>query len=90
MTLTIELPGETEAQLCEKASREGQDAVALAVALLVEALRRDAREWAEAVAAIGEGLADSAAGRTTPLREWDVRVRAKHGIPADASAACPE
>ena len=38
MTLTIDLPPEAEAQLCERAALKGRDAASLAARLLVDVL----------------------------------------------------
>ena len=80
MTLTIQLPPEAETQLRRHAAREGLEEETVAVGMLTEALER-----AAAVEGIRQGLADSAAGRVTPLAEWDARFRAKHNIPWDVA-----
>ena len=78
MTLTINLPPEAETQLRERAAREGRNEVKTVALMLTEALDR-----AAAVEGIRQGLADSAAGRVTPLAEWDAKFRAKHSTPPD-------
>lgn len=51
--------------------------------LLLEAVRA-LRDRVEAVAAIGEGLADLEAGRCRPLDEVDREIRDRYQIPRDA------
>ncbi len=80
----ITLTPELEARLREVAAREGRDLNAVAQSLMKLALAWDAREHAESVAAIQEGLDDAAAGRVRPLAEFDAAMRAKHNISQDA------
>jgi len=84
MSITLDLMPEVEAQLRERAAREGLPPEVLASCVLGEALRAEAIERAEAVEGVRRGLEDSRVGRLTPLKEWDARMRARHGIPADA------
>ena len=53
----------------------------MSVTLPDDALERAAHE--REVEAVLEGLADSHAGRVTPLAEWDAKFRARHSIPAN-------
>jgi len=76
--MTIILEPETEAKLRETAQREGQDADALANALLAEVLERKAREFAEEVAAIQEGLDAVREGRERPFEEFLAEHRARY------------
>lgn len=75
----ITIEPETEARLREKAQREGQDVDTLANALLAEVLEQKAREFAEEVAAIQEGLDAVREGRERPLEEFLVEHRARYG-----------
>ena len=84
MTITIDLEAGVEAQLREKAAREGQKAEAVAARVLAEILAWEDQERARVIEGVRRGLDDSAAGRTTPLKEWDDRMRVKHDIPSDA------
>ena len=81
MTITLDLAPATEALLSDLADREGQDRRMVAASLLAAALERAAHE--REVEAVLEGLADSHAGRVTPLAEWDAKFRARHSIPAN-------
>ena len=81
MTITLDLAPATEALLSDLADREGQDRRMVAASLLAAALEQVAHE--REVEAVLEGLADSHAGRVTPLAEWDAKFRARHSIPAN-------
>ena len=81
MTITIELPPEALARLLERAAREGCHAEAVAAAVLVEALEREAQDQAEAVESLRCGLEDVAAARVRPLAEFIAEQRNKHGLP---------
>ena len=67
--MTITLSPQTATLLKEEAERQGQDADALADALLQSALEEAARDFEESCAAIAEGFADIEAGRTVSLEE---------------------
>ena len=82
MAITLELAPASEALLSDLADREGQDRKTVAASLLTTALERAAHE--REVEAVLEGLADSHAGRVTPLADWDAKFRARHNIRAGA------
>jgi len=88
MTITLDLAPATEALLSDLADREGQDRRMVAASLLAAALERAAHE--REVEAVLEGLADSHAGRVTPLAEWDAKFRAQHNIRAGAEPMSDE
>ena len=81
MTITIDLEPVTLERLREKAAREGQEAEAVAAALLVQALEWEAQDQAEAIEGVRRGLEDVAAGRVRPLAEFIQEQRAKHNLP---------
>jgi predicted transcriptional regulator len=81
MTITIELPPEAFARLLERAAREGCHAEAVAAAVLVEALEREAQDQAEVVESIRRGLEDVASGRVRPLAKFTAEQRTKHSLP---------
>jgi len=60
----------------------------MSVTLPDDALERAAHE--REVEAVLEGLADSHAGRVTPLAEWDAKFRAQHNIRAGAEPMSDE
>lgn len=68
--MTVILEPQTEAKLRELASREGQDAQALANAWLAESIARHEREFEENVRAIQEGLDAVDQGRVRPFQEF--------------------
>ena len=86
MTLTIELTPEEEARIRQEAADRGLEAPVYArLKLLVpdegaedDDLTED--EIAEINAGLRRGLADSDAGRVTPLAEWAERKRMKYGL----------
>lgn len=69
MTLMLNLSPETEARLHEMASRHGQKPEEYALSLLDKWLREDEQGFAEAVAAVHEGLTDLEAGDRGMLLE---------------------
>ena len=78
MAITLELAPTSEALLSDLADRDGQDRKTVAVSLLAAALAHAAHE--REMEAVLEGLADSLAGRATPLAQWDAKFRAQHNI----------
>jgi predicted transcriptional regulator len=80
MTITLDLAPQVEAQLREKAAREGQDAEAVAHAVLAQALAWEVQERAEAAEGIQRGLDDFAAGRYSPASQVFADIRARHAI----------
>ena len=78
--MTITLPPETETTLREQANREGLDVDTFANALLVEALEQKARDYAEAVRAIQEGLDAVQQGRERPFEEFLAEHQARYGV----------
>ena len=85
--MTIVLTAETEARLHERARRDGQDAAALADALLADALTNDPDDLPEELlleirAGIDRGLQAAAAGRVVPLAQAVAETRRRHGFDA--------
>lgn len=80
MSLTIELPPDTERRLRAKAALEGKAAEAVAAAVLVDALEWEA-EATEAGAGIRRGLEDFDAGRSRPFADFAEEQRHKHQLP---------
>ena len=68
--MAITLTPETEAKLRETASREGQDADALADAMLAAVLAQRAQEFEEDIAAVQEGLDAIDQGRVRPFKDY--------------------
>jgi len=68
--MTVVLEPQTEAKLRELASREGQDAQALANAWLAESIARHEKEFEENVKKIQEGLDAIDQGRVRPFEEF--------------------
>ena len=88
MAITLELAPASEALLSDLADRDGQDRKTVAASLLAAALEHAAHECE--VEAVLEGLADSLAGRVTPLAEWDAKFRSRHNIRAGAEPMSDE
>ena len=80
MTLTIQLPPETEHRLRERAVQQGETAEAVALAILIDALERDAQETTEAVEHIRRGLEDFEAGRFRSFSDFAEEQRRKHRL----------
>lgn len=70
MTISLELPPETEAHVSEMASRHGQKPEEYALRLLNEMARAEKAEFDAAVAGIRRGMADAAAGREISLEDY--------------------
>lgn len=92
MTITIDLTPETEERLCRRAFDAGGNAEAVAALLLADVLLEgESSEDADADLSDAEkarmhqgimrGLADSAAGRMTPLEDFITEQHDKHGYP---------
>jgi len=84
--MTTTLRPETEIRLRERAERDGQDANALANALLADALASDPddlteEEIAEVRAGIRRGLEAERLGVSKPLAKAVVEARQRHGFP---------
>lgn len=75
MTLTIS--PHLEARLRRKVAQENQDTDTVAETLLTMALDWEARDYAEAVEGIRNGIEASAAGRVRPAAEVFADMRAK-------------
>ena len=80
MTWTIQLPPETEHRLRERAVQQGETAEAVALAILIDALERDAQETTEAVEGIRRGLEDFEAGRFRSFSDFAEEQRRKHRL----------
>jgi predicted transcriptional regulator len=70
MTFVVNLSPELEAQLREKAIRQGQDINTVASELLASILQEEAQDAAEAVKGIQHGLDDFSAGNFRPFNEY--------------------
>lgn len=81
MTLTIHLAPEEEAELHQKAVREGLDAERVAHDVLVQALQWEAQDRVEAVAGIQRGLEDFEQGRFRRFSEFEREQRVKYSLP---------
>lgn len=81
MTITINLAPEEEAKLHDKAVREGLNAEAVAHDALVQALKWDVQDRAEAVAGIQRGMEDFEQGRFRRFSEFEAEQRAKYPLP---------
>lgn len=81
MTITLNLAPQVEAQLREKAARDGREAEAVAQTVLAQALEWESQERAEAAEGIKRGLDDFAAGRYSPASQVFADIRTRHGIP---------
>ena len=68
--MTITLAPDNEAKLRETAQREGQDANALANAMLAEVLAQRTREFEEDIAAVQEAWVAVQEGRERPFAEF--------------------
>ena len=84
--MTITLTPEIETRLRERAARDGEDAGALAQALLADVLLDDPdalteEQIAEVRAGIRRGLAAAEAGRVKPLAQAVAEARRRHGFP---------
>ncbi len=81
MTITIDLAPDLEAQLRQKAEREGKPVEAVVHAVLIGALTTEAEDRAEAIAGIQRGLDASAEGKVKPLSQVIAEARERHGFP---------
>jgi predicted transcriptional regulator len=80
MTLTIELPPETEQRLNEKAAREGEDTATLAADLVTQAVEWEALDSEDAVVGVRRGLEDFEAGRFRSFQEFAEEQRRRYGL----------
>ncbi len=79
--MTITLAPENEEKLRETAQREGQDADALANAMLAEVLAQRAREFEEDIAAVQEAWVAVREGRERPFAEFMAEHRQRFPDP---------
>jgi predicted transcriptional regulator len=70
MTIIISLSPQVEAQLREKAARQGQDVCLVAAELLTSVLEWEAQDSEEAIEGIQRGLADFEVGRFRSFDEF--------------------
>jgi predicted transcriptional regulator len=82
MTFVVNLSPELEAQLREKAIRQGQDIDTVASDLLASILQEEAQDSAEAVKGIQQGLDDFSAGNFRSFDEYADDQRQKYNLPA--------
>ena len=80
MTITLELEPEVEARLRDKATRQGQNAEAVAQALIAEALDLEAQERAEVVQGIQRGLKEFEQGKFRAHDEVISDKRSKYNL----------
>lgn len=83
MSIIISLPPEVEAQLREKAARQGQDVSLVAAELLSRILEWELQDFEEAIKGIQRGLDDFAAGRSRSFEEFAEEQRHKYNLPID-------
>jgi predicted transcriptional regulator len=81
MTFVVNLSPELEAQLREKAIRQGQDIDTVASELLASILEEEAQD-AAAVKGIQQGLDDFSAGNFRSFDEYADEQRQKYNLPA--------
>jgi len=84
--MTITLAPENEEKLREAALREGQDAAALANAILADVLAQRAQEFEEDIAAVQEAWVAVREGRERPFAEYMAEHRRRYPDAAPASA----
>jgi predicted transcriptional regulator len=84
MTIVISLSSEVEAQLREKAIRQGQDINLVAAELLTRILEWEAQDSEEAIEGIQLGLDDFEAGRFRAFHEFAEEKRRQYDLPADS------
>ena len=80
MPIVINLPPEVEAQLQERAAREGQDIDFVAAEILTEVLASEAQELQESIKGIQRGLDDFEAGRYRSFREFAEEKYRKYNL----------
>jgi predicted transcriptional regulator len=83
MAIVVTLSPETEAQLREKATRQGQDISIVAAELLATVLEWEAQDSQEAIKGIQRGLDDFEAGRFRSFAEFAEEQRRKYNLPVD-------
>ena len=83
MPIVINLPPEVEAQLQERAAREGQDIDFVAAEILTEVLASEAQELQESIKGIQGGLDDFEAGRYRSFREFAEEKCGKYNLDVD-------
>lgn len=81
MTFVVTLSPELEAQLREKALRQGQDVNTVASELLADILKGEAQDSAEAVKGIQQGLDDFSTGKFRSFDEYADEQRQKYNLP---------
>lgn len=84
MAIVISLSSEVEAQLREKAIRQGQDINLVATELLARILEWEAQDSEEAIEGIQLGLDDFEAGRCRTFHEFAEEKRRQYNLPADS------
>ncbi|RAM52992.1 MAG: hypothetical protein C6Y22_02520 [Hapalosiphonaceae cyanobacterium JJU2] len=84
MTIVISLSPKVEAQLREKAARQGQDVNLVAAELLTNILEWEAQDSQEAIEGIQRGLDDFEAGRFRSFDEFAEEQRRKYNLPVDS------
>lgn len=84
MSIVISLSPELEAQLREKAARQGQDISLTAAEMLADALAWEAQDSEQAIEGIKQGLDDFDAGRFRSFDDFAAEQRSKFNLLDDA------
>ncbi|MDY6803299.1 MAG: hypothetical protein SXA11_05765 [Cyanobacteriota bacterium] len=83
MPIVVNLPPEVEAQLQDKAAREGQQIDLVAAEILTEVLAYEAQELQESIEGIQRGLDDFEAGRYRSFGEFAEEKRRQYNLGVD-------
>lgn len=83
MAIVVTLSPEIEAQLREKALRQGQDINLVAAELLATILEWEAQDSEEAVKGIQRGLEDFEKGHFRSFNQFAEEQRRKYNLPID-------
>ena len=80
MSIVISLSPKIEAQLREKAARQGKDVNLVASELLARILEWELQDSEEAIAGIQQGLDDFKAGRSRSFQKFAEEQRRKYNL----------
>ena len=83
MAIVVTLSPELEAQLHDKAARQGQDVGLVASQLLASVLAWEQQDSEEAIKGIQQGLEDFEAGRFRSFDAFAEEQRCKYNLPRD-------
>jgi predicted transcriptional regulator len=84
MAIVVTLSPELEAQLHDKAARQGQDVGLVASELLASVLAWEQQDAEEAIQGIQQGLEDFEGGRFRSLAAFAQEQHDKYNLPGDA------